>query len=111
MDIMIIFLPIDYWGIPTLTVEESGNYNLYYSLGATQNYAIWVKIYNSTKGTYYKMPPFNEDYKVQSMGRMYHYTKENIYVDAGDKLEFHFNLEKSYSWTDVWVSYIAIEKI
>ena len=105
------FLPIDYWGIPTLTVEESGNYNLYFSLGASQNYGIWVKIYNSTKGTYYKMPPFNEDYKVESNGRMYHYKKENIYADAGDKLEFHFNLKTAYSWTDLWVSYIAIEKI
>ena len=105
------FLPIDYWGIPTLTVEESGNYNLYFSLGTSHNYAVWVKIYNSTKGTYYKMPPFNEDYKVESNGRMYHYKKENIYADAGDKLEFHFNLDTAYSWTEVWVSYIAIEKV
>ncbi len=105
------FLAIDYWGIPTITAEESGNYNLYFALGTTHNYAVWVKIYNSTKGTYYTMPPFNEDYKVESMGRMYHFKKENISIDAGDKLEFHFNLNGSYSWTDVWVSYIAIEKI
>ena len=105
------FLPIDYWGIPTLTAEESGNYNLYFAFGASHDYAVWVKVYNSTKGTYYKMPPFDEDYKVESTGRMYHYEKENISIDAGDKLEFHFNLKESYSWTDVWVSYIAIEKI
>ena len=105
------FLPIDYWGIPTLTAEESGNYNLYFAFGASHDYAVWVKVYNSTKGTYYKMPPFDEDYKVESTGRMYHYEKENISIDAGDKLEFHFNLEGSYSRTVVWVSYIAIEKI
>ena len=100
-----------YWGIPTLTAEESGNYNLYFAFGASHDYAVWVKVYNSTKGTYYKMPPFDEDYKVESNGRMYHYKEENISIDAGDKLEFHFNLKVSYSWTDVWVSYIAIEKI
>lgn len=103
------FLPANYWGIPTLTVEESGTYILKYSFGCDHSNAVSVKLYNSTKGKYIKN---NAGYDIEQeiYGYIYYWEGTQVYLDSGDEIIPHFKI-RSTTWSWVWCAYIAIEKI
>ena len=103
------FLPANYWGIPTLTVEESGIYILKYSFGTTHANSASVKLYNKTKGKYIK-DKVGYDIEQEIYGYIYYWEGNKVYLDSGDIIEPHFKISgTSYAW--VWCAYIAIEKI
>lgn len=103
------FLPANYWGIPTLTVEESGTYALAYSFGTDQANAVSVKLYNSTKGKYIK-DKVGYDIEHEIYGYIYYWEGTQVYLDSGDEIIPHFKINTfSYAW--VWCAYIAIEKL